>query len=68
MYSDSNNPNFQKDYKLTLRFTADPDVLTSKSCPFHVYKSARKLEEELDGWLREAGITKNPDVRAIIAP
>ncbi|CAL4887715.1 unnamed protein product [Urochloa decumbens] len=29
---------------------------------------ARKLEEELDGWLREAGITKNPDVRAIIAP
>jgi hypothetical protein len=35
---------------------------------FHVYKSARKLEEELDGWLREAGITKNPDIRAIIAP
>ncbi|KAL6604039.1 hypothetical protein ACP70R_044400 [Stipagrostis hirtigluma subsp. patula] len=29
---------------------------------------AKKLEEELDGWLRAAGLTKCPDVRAIIAP
>ncbi|TVU30242.1 hypothetical protein EJB05_21852, partial [Eragrostis curvula] len=34
----------------------------------HVYGSARKLEEELDGWLREAGLAKRRDVRAIIAP
>ncbi|GJM84897.1 hypothetical protein PR202_ga00610 [Eleusine coracana subsp. coracana] len=31
-------------------------------------KDARKLEDELDGWLREASLTKRPDVRAIIAP
>jgi hypothetical protein len=29
---------------------------------------ARKLDEELDGWLRAAGLTKSPDVRAVIAP
>ncbi|KAL8226233.1 hypothetical protein R6Q59_000222 [Mikania micrantha] len=28
----------------------------------------QKLEEELDGWLRECGLTKSPDVRAVIAP
>ncbi|KAK9100536.1 hypothetical protein Scep_023966 [Stephania cephalantha] len=27
-----------------------------------------KLGEELDGWLREAGLTKSPDVRGVIAP
>jgi predicted class III extradiol MEMO1 family dioxygenase len=30
--------------------------------------NARKLEEELDGWLGAAGLTKSPDVRAVIAP
>lgn len=30
--------------------------------------NARKLDEELDGWLRAAGLTKSPDVRAVIAP
>uniref|UniRef100_A0A0E0LTI3 MEMO1 family protein n=1 Tax=Oryza punctata TaxID=4537 RepID=A0A0E0LTI3_ORYPU len=30
--------------------------------------NARKLVEELDGWLRAAGLTKSPDVRAVIAP
>uniref|UniRef100_A0A0D3G5V2 Protein MEMO1 n=1 Tax=Oryza barthii TaxID=65489 RepID=A0A0D3G5V2_9ORYZ len=29
---------------------------------------ARKLDEELDGWLRAAGLTKSPDVSAVIAP
>lgn len=29
---------------------------------------ARKLEEELNGWLGAAGLTKSPDVRAVIAP
>ena len=29
---------------------------------------ARKLDEELDGWLRAAGLNKSPDVRAVIAP
>ncbi|CAN0877530.1 Protein MEMO1 [Linum grandiflorum] len=28
----------------------------------------RKLEEELDGWLNAAGLTKSPDVRGVIAP
>uniref|UniRef100_A0A0D9X6F4 MEMO1 family protein n=1 Tax=Leersia perrieri TaxID=77586 RepID=A0A0D9X6F4_9ORYZ len=30
--------------------------------------NARKLDEELDGWLTAAGLTKSPDVRAVIAP
>ncbi|XP_051208002.1 uncharacterized protein [Lolium perenne] len=30
--------------------------------------NASKLEEELDGWLMAAGLTKSPDVRAVIAP
>ncbi|PQQ03782.1 Protein MEMO1 [Prunus yedoensis var. nudiflora] len=29
---------------------------------------ARKLSEELEGWLRESGLTKSPDVRGVIAP
>nr|ACL54325.1 unknown [Zea mays] len=29
---------------------------------------ARKLEEELNGWLGAAGLTKSPDARAVIAP
>ncbi|KAK1287263.1 hypothetical protein QJS10_CPB19g00587 [Acorus calamus] len=29
---------------------------------------ATKLGEELDGWLRAAGLAKNPDVRGVIAP
>ncbi|XP_021999832.1 protein MEMO1 isoform X2 [Helianthus annuus] len=28
----------------------------------------QKLEGELDGWLRECGLTKSPDVRGVIAP
>ncbi|GJN13035.1 hypothetical protein PR202_ga31368 [Eleusine coracana subsp. coracana] len=31
-------------------------------------KLARKLDEELDIWLREAGLNKSPDIRAVIAP
>ncbi|KAM7490053.1 hypothetical protein LguiA_032974 [Lonicera macranthoides] len=27
-----------------------------------------KLAEELDGWLRESGLSKSPDVRGVIAP
>ncbi|KAK9130575.1 hypothetical protein Sjap_011062 [Stephania japonica] len=30
--------------------------------------TASKLGEELDGWLREAGLIKSPDVRGVIAP
>ncbi|RVW53897.1 Protein MEMO1-like [Vitis vinifera] len=30
--------------------------------------SARKLAEELDGWLRASGLAKSPDVRGVIAP
>eukprot|EP00494_Astrolonche_serrata_P016540 UN16709 len=30
--------------------------------------NASKLEEELDGWLSAAALTKSPDVRAVIAP
>ncbi|CAL5078742.1 unnamed protein product [Urochloa decumbens] len=30
--------------------------------------NAKKLEEELDGWLGAAGLTKSPDVRGVIAP
>ncbi|CAL5440143.1 unnamed protein product [Camellia sinensis] len=28
----------------------------------------KKLEEELDGWLRASGLVKSPDVRGVIAP
>lgn len=30
--------------------------------------SAKKLEEELEGWLGATGLTKSPDVRGVIAP
>lgn len=30
--------------------------------------SAKRLAEELDGWLREAGLPKSPEVRGVIAP
>uniref|UniRef100_M8BAV5 Protein MEMO1 n=1 Tax=Aegilops tauschii TaxID=37682 RepID=M8BAV5_AEGTA len=30
--------------------------------------NASKLEDELDGWLSAAALTKSPDVRAVIAP
>ncbi|OWM69373.1 hypothetical protein CDL15_Pgr006336 [Punica granatum] len=30
--------------------------------------SAKKLREELDGWLRACGLEKSPDVRGVIAP
>lgn len=30
--------------------------------------NAKKLEEELEGWLRECGLPKSPDVRGVIAP
>ncbi|KAJ1697914.1 hypothetical protein LUZ63_006426 [Rhynchospora breviuscula] len=30
--------------------------------------NASRLEEELDGWLRAAGLTKSADVRGVIAP
>ena len=29
---------------------------------------AKKLAEELDGWLRASGLSKSPDVRGVIAP
>lgn len=29
---------------------------------------AKKLEEELDGWLRASGLVKSPNVRGVIAP
>lgn len=35
---------------------------------FIFHFSARKLSEELEGWLRESGLTKSPDVRGVIAP
>lgn len=38
-------------------------VVTSVS-----FISAKKLEEELEGWLRESGLDKSPDVRGVIAP
>lgn len=28
----------------------------------------KKLEEELEGWLSDTGLTKSPDVRGVIAP
>ncbi|GMN45475.1 hypothetical protein TIFTF001_014676 [Ficus carica] len=28
----------------------------------------KKLAEELEGWLRESGLTKSPDIRGVIAP
>lgn len=30
--------------------------------------NAKKLEEELDGWLRESALAKSPNVRGVIAP
>lgn len=30
--------------------------------------NAKKLDEELEGWLRECGLTKSPDARGVIAP
>jgi hypothetical protein len=30
--------------------------------------SAKKLAEELEGWLRASGLEKSPDVRGVIAP
>ncbi|XP_072966469.1 uncharacterized protein [Typha angustifolia] len=30
--------------------------------------NARKLEEELDGWLRATGLAKSPSIRGVIAP
>ncbi|KAI4999485.1 hypothetical protein ZWY2020_004074 [Hordeum vulgare] len=38
----------------------------SASCP--TFLPPCKLEEELDGWLSAAALTKSPDVRAVIAP
>jgi hypothetical protein len=40
----------------------------AKSCSALCSQLASKLEEELDGWLMAAGLTKSPDVRAVIAP
>lgn len=30
--------------------------------------SAKKLAEELEGWLKASGVEKSPDVRGVIAP
>ncbi|KAI3502054.1 hypothetical protein L1887_30085 [Cichorium endivia] len=30
--------------------------------------NSQTLEAELDGWLRECGLPKSPDVRGVIAP
>ena len=37
---------------------------------FYMYNilSAKKLAEELDGWIRAAGLVKSSDVRGVIAP
>ncbi|KAJ9543989.1 hypothetical protein OSB04_023696, partial [Centaurea solstitialis] len=35
---------------------------------FFFGSSAQKLEQELEGWLVECGLTKSPDVRGVIAP
>lgn len=32
------------------------------------YISAKKLDEELDGWLQASGLEKSSDVRGVIAP
>jgi hypothetical protein len=41
-------------------------IIKSKYCLCS--QLARKLDEELDSWLRAAGLHKSPDVRAVIAP
>lgn len=35
---------------------------------FCVYLSAKKLAEELDGWLKASSLSKSSDVRGVIAP